>query len=215
MPYGRYPRRPRRRASSRPITYSQIGSKVVRDVANLKRLLNVEVKFIDTSVAGVMATAAAATASTHVSPIAQGDGDSSRDGNSVKAVSVHYRSAIRFNTSSTTPSLVRTILVQSSYGEGYTPTLDDILTDGTDVNSFQQINKSRGFKILYDNISTFDNEHELKYLKFNKSLSHHLKWDGTAAAEHTFGQLWEFVVTSEVTNRPSFASECRLRYVDN
>ncbi len=190
-------------------------AKLASDVYKMKKLMNVEVKRHDVSTNGNYVTAASGVTSAQLTAIDQGDTAIARDGNSVRATGLTLRVMTRIHASATS-SLARAILVQSTFGEGVAPILSDVLQNSSSVLSYQNIDQSRGYKILMDRKLVLDNEHEFKLIDKHFKLSQHLKYDGaTGSTDHTYGQIWLFLITDEATNVPSFAYESRLRFVDN
>lgn len=206
----------RRSARRRPITYSQIGSKLVSDVRKLKSLLNVEVKHFDVTSSGTLATSSGAATGTLLSGLAQGDGPSDRDGNSVRLQGLSYRQ--RSEVHATTPESYtqRLLIVQSSFGENTVPTLSDVIDGGSSVLDYRNIEQSRGYKVLVDKTSVINFANpDLRYFEGHIDLNNHLKFDGTAGTDHTYGAIWLWIVDDGPTNHGETAFQSRLRYTDN
>ena len=195
-----------------------MGKKIYSDLYWMKNKLsklNVEVKYFDASLSGTMSQITAAGNFNHLTAIAQGDGQSTRDGNSIKCIGFDMRFELQQH-STPTSQIVRVVIIRQGYNDAYTPLCSDIFSDGTQIKSFRNVNESRGYKVLYDRSFMLDTlQKDGIFVKKHIPMSHHIKWDGTAGADTTFGHLWSFVVTDEATNRASVDLITRLRYVDN
>lgn len=208
-----------RRGAESISVYKGCKDRIYSDVAWLKKkaqLLNTEVKRVDTAGSAQTVEAVAGGANAILfSGIDQGDGNTNRDGNSVKCVSAHARMKLNFNTSATTGSIVRVMIIKTSYGEGITPTAADMYQNAANILSFQNVDQTRGHKILFDRRYVLDAEHDTKVVNWNANLRHHLKFDASGSADHTYGMLWFLILTDEATNRPTYDYETRVRFVDN
>ena len=207
----RVPRKPR-------ITYGMVGSKVYRDLMWLKRkvsLLNVEVKHYDVTAASTINTVGAAVAFGQVSAIAQGDTENTRDGNSIKAISLHAKLNVLQDPTTPKNGRIRFVLLKQGYNDAYTPTYADVFNDAS-IDAYRNIEESSGYKVLYDKTLSLDLlKNDRAFTQFSCPLSHHIKWDGANAADTTNGHIWYLVVCEAAANQPTFDLQTRLRYVDN
>lgn len=206
----------RKRRAPRRITYGQIGSKIYADVKRLKRLVNVEFKHIDAASSATTANPSGGLGPIPLSPISIGDTNVTRDGNSVKAQYLSVRCSAEINQTTAEDVNLRYVLVKASFGENITPILSDILDDGTAFQDFRNVNQSLGYKILWDKTVSLSAAGKAKSLvQFNGKLSHHLKFDGSAGTDHTYGQLWLFTFDDATTNHPTLIVQSRMRFTDN
>lgn len=212
--------RTKRKGRKRPYydkyTYAGIGNKVYQDVMWMKKKLtklNVEVKYHDYSANGTCVVPGSAGFA-QLTSIAQGDGQSARDGNSIKLVATDFRINLK-QAATPTNQRVRFMLVRQGYNDGYTPTVLDLLT-AADIDSFRNVNESKGYKVLLDKTVNLDViSREMYTAKFHFKTMNHVKWDGTAGGNTTFGHLWWMIMTEEATNQATYDVCARVRYVDN
>ncbi len=194
------------------------GSKALAMARGLKRLLNVEYKFLD-----VQNTEAAVSTTPSVnisSIILQGDGGSARDGNSVKAVGIRLNYMITLNTSAVS-SQIRVILIHDKQTNGALAAAGDILQDVTAddgiVSPYNLDNKYR-FRMLYDRVHTLsDNGRQSIAVKKYFKLNQKLRFDGTAGdiTDIPSSSYLLLFVSNEPTNTPTITRHSRLRFIDN
>jgi hypothetical protein len=104
----------------------------------------------------------------------------------------------------------------SKYGEGETPAVTEILNSNTEFQAFRNINHSKGYKILMDRTYATDPVHKAQVnIRRHFKINNHLKYDGTAATNHTYGQYWLMLFSDETANFCTYNLDTRLRYVDN
>lgn len=216
-------RRFRRRRARRPqIGYGQIASKVWRDVKYLKSLINVEFKRYDTDSGYIVPVLPAAATPSHLTTIAQGDGVSSRDGNSIRLKSLFMRFNFyrALNSGPATPramTLFRVILVQSIYNNNALPATSDILQNTAVFRSPINADESTGYRVLHDKIYQVTSDSPSFNTKWYLKLNHHCKWSGTTSAitDATSGHLFLFYFVDDTTNGDAFTVNTRLRFIDN
>ncbi len=200
------------------MTYPNMTRKVYNDmiwVKNKLSKLNVEVKHFDQGITRSTVDPAA-NAFTHLSQLAIGDTDVTRDGNSVKAVSLSYNFGVRPNVGTPESTRMRIFILQSTFGEGVVPDLVDVLDDATDFDSFRNLDMTKGYKLLLDKVVNINiTGNAISTVSGTIPLSHHLKYDGPASSEHTYGQLWFFAIDDFATEHPAITGLTRLRFVDN
>lgn len=224
MPYKKYGRRNynrrRGRFRSRKPWYKkkysamEVASKAWSAAKWLKSMVNVERKVLQTTNNTSISTVPAVT---HLSAIPQGDTQSQREGNSVKAIYLGIRSTITCNISATSGSFNRIVVVLDTQQVGDTsPSWSDVFTS-PDARSFLNPNTLGRFKILYDKVHnlTLGGNYENKYVEINIPLQHHLRYNGTASSDIQKGGLYYMVVGDQGTNTTTHNMNSRLRYVDN
>lgn len=200
-----------------------LGYQVYR-IARKVKLLNVEVKNIETGAAAQNITeGSSASTMVHVTPVAQGDLQYQRNGNSIKATSIHLRAKVQGNPNAgTVGNTVRVLLIQQKYTNTNTaPILSDVLAAPTGapyVYAYRNISESRNTDVLMDKTFTLTEATGgfNRWIDFNQKLAHHLKYDGTAATAYTGGQLFLcFFGDKGTDNFPTITYQTRFRYVDN
>lgn len=176
-------------------------------------MLNVEVKYHDYAASGTCSVPGSAGFA-QLTEIAQGDTQSTRDGNSIKLVGTDFRINLK-QAATPTNQRVRFMIIRQGYNDGYTPTLLDLLSSAT-IDSFRNINESKGYKVLLDKMINLDViSREMYTSSFHFKTMNHVKWDGTSGGDTTFGHLWWVIMTEEATNQATYDVAARIRYVDN
>lgn len=182
------------------------------------RYLNVEKKPLDSRLTAQAVSTTAGVSSTFWA-CTQGDGESNRDGNQIKVISVLYRYMLTLNNMSTN-SEVRIMLVLDKQCNGAAAAFGDVVDDTTAgdalISPYNLDNKFR-FKVLYDKLHLLNVDKTTisaqKMLKFNLRI----RYDGNAGdiTDLTSYNLLEFRVSNEATNTPTMTRVLRTRFVDN
>lgn len=184
-------------------------SKLWKQVKYFKSLINVEKKFFDSYTSSVYSTTANLAS---LGDIAQGDGESTRDGNSVRITSMHGKLHC-VNNASATGTIVRVILF--TWNNDTSPVVGDILEDVDNPLSPLQTGANM-FKVLKDfSVSLDPNGNSNKMMKYYIPMNHKINWTSTAGSNYQRGMIWRLIVSNEATNTPTVAHYNRLRYVDN
>lgn len=219
----RYYRRRHRRSTppwyARPSYYGQWGNFATKwgpALIAAKSLLNVEKKTHDDERSGTIGSGGAIYSLTDIQ---QGDDYDTRDGRSIKIISMENRSTFTINAAATNTYVRAIYFVDKNLQDsGTLAGVTDVL-DAADVNSFRNpdpVMMSR-FKILSDRIYGMSNSgsNEVRTSKFYKKMQHHVKFSGIAAADSAQGTICLLLISSEVTNVPTISAYTRFRYVDN
>ncbi len=219
MPYKK-----RYKSNGRP-GYKRCGKMVWSDAAkalalakHLKTIVNVEFKNHD-----VQATAAALSATpgvTQLTNIAQGDTTNSRDGSSLKIVSISFKYILRVNGAATNTQ-VRLILIHDKQTNQAIFAPADFLQD-TSINdnlvSQRNLDNGHRFTVIMDRVFNLTATGKGSISgSFYKKLNLKLRYDNAAAAITSLTQssLALMLITNEASNVPSITHSIRLRYVDN
>ncbi len=219
-----YKRSYKKKSYSRP-GYVRCGKMVASDAQKalamakyLKGIVNVEFKNHDQQVTAIAQANSALIR--QLTNIAQGDTTNTRDGASIKIVSISFNYTINMNASATgTAFRVMLVLDRQTNEAIYTAgdLLEDTTPDDVIVSPYNLNNASR-FRVLYDKVHVFSiNGRFVGNFKFYKKLNLKLRYDNAAAAITSLTQssLSLLTVSDEATNQPSLTSFIRLRYVDN
>lgn len=119
--------------------------------------LGIETKFLDSAISGIeipttFATAVLDPTANSLCAIAQGDGESNRDGRQVTLKSLHVKGNIKHL--GTDGSTVRILIVQDTQTNGAQMNGKDLILDTTDTSArpfgFRNLEKVSRFKVLYD-----------------------------------------------------------------
>lgn len=216
MPYRRrYNRRYKKRRYNAPkYTYGGMMKKVWNDIKYLKGLINVEKKYLDVS--GTLTPVVALSASL-LNGIAQGDTSITRDGDSVKIVSL----LINFNfvmNASASASRIRIIILRDKQSNAAAPAGSVILESDTNILSPRNIDYGKRFKVYKDFMVVVNTDFPEKAMKIVLSkLKFHTKYidGGATIASIATNSLYLLAMSDEGTNTPSINYYSRIRYIDN
>lgn len=220
MPYNRkYKKR-----NGRP-GYKRCGKMVWSDASkalalakHLKTIVNVEFKNHD-----IQATSdalAITPAITQLTNIAIGDTTNTRDGSSLKLVSLMFNYTL-ISSASAVSSHVRVLLVHDRQTNEAIYVIGDLLQDTSandNIVSPRNLDNSHRFQVLYDRVHNLSvGGNSTKSYKFFKKLQLKIRYDNAAAAITSLTQssLSLVTMTNEPTNVPVITHHIRLRYVDN
>ena len=221
MPYARRSYRSRRRyrgryrarRSSKTSDVSLNLSKLWRNFKYLKSMINVEKKLhsltasINPSSTGTI---------THVTQIAQGDGQGNREGNSIKTTYFGFRGRCSLNASASN-TFLRVMLIRDTQQQSdTTPAISDVL-ENVSVSSFLNPETLGRYTVLFDQTYSLESAGSTgsRTIEFNKKLNSHVRFNGSAAGDIQKGGLFLIFLSDHPTNTPGLAYEARLRYVDN
>lgn len=189
---------------------------VGKAIAGIKNLINVEEKFLDTTIS--QNPDASTGVVTPLTLIAQGATDQSRNGNSILSKRLDGKMAITVN-SSATATLCRVMLVlDKDDGQGTAPTVAQIL-DTASVFAPNNLDNSDRFVKLFDETYNVDIDGpKIRYFEINKDLSDlHIKYDGANAtqANATYNHIYLVTLSTEATNTPLVSGVIRYKFFDN
>lgn len=206
------PRKAYKRVKPYVKSYLQKAQWAVRQIMWLKRLINTEIKYTDTSFNSNVDDTGS------IQPITQfegGTGEDQRVGDHIKAFKLHLRGHIRLASDDDSTS-VRFIIVHDKHNnQGTDPTLAEIL-DSTATRSYKNRDNTYRFDYLYDRYYLLGAGSDTQInLKFNKNLYHKITWGSSTAADTRKGHLYVLMLSDETLNPPRFTWETRFRYVDN
>ncbi len=209
----------------KPPGYRRCGEMVYSDAKrallmakSIKSLMNVEFKNHDVGQTAV--AFAVAPVITQLTNIAIGDTTNTRDGSSVKLVSILFKYNILMNASAT-KTACRVLIIHDRQTNEAIYTGTDFFSDvsaGDGIVSARNLDNGHRFQVLYDKVHTYSaTGRQISYHQFYKKLNLKLRYDNAAAAITSLTQssLSLVLVTNEATNVPTITSLTRLRYVDN
>lgn len=179
-------------------------------------LLNAEVKHVDTEQSASISTTANLTFLTGIS---QGDGVTSRDGNSVKLKGGYFDSVWVMHASATA-TRIRHIVFVDTRNNGTVPSASDIYNTG-DSNGLINIDAyPNRFVILHDEYVRLDSASNRVFrskVQLPAVMDMHLTYSGTGAtiASNAGPAIYSLMVSTEATNTPSSAAWFRFYFVDN
>lgn len=195
-------------------TAGEVASKALNIALKVKRLLNVEYKTIDTAVTNNSVSSTASVLP--MNAIAQGDSATTRDGNSIKLMSLHIKYVL-FENAAASATAVRMMIVKDLLPQGAVPAITDILVASDCVSPMNLLN-SRRFKVLHKKdfgISTTGED--IRIGDYYTKLNFHTKYDGAggAATDINNNGIYLILISNQVANLPTFQYASRIRFVDN
>jgi len=211
-----YRKKYRKRRRARPITYRQVGSKIISDVAKLRALINVEFHTLTT---GFPVDPNSTGSVVNLTAIAQGDTIASRQGQKIRLKYLMVRGNMELHASATS-SRVRLLIVRDNNGSTNQPAIIDLFNSVATFASNQnklgdpQTNSRFSFlmdKMIYLNAGSGDQ----KQFKFSVELDHHCFFTGTAASDEGKGALYLFIASNEATNDPIVSMGSMVKWIDN
>jgi len=220
MPPRKIPRRRRRRPKSswarKGASWgSSIGGSIGQlagTVKNIVESLNVEKKMYDKSINTTVNNSGSIYS---LAEIAQGLGQSDREGNKLKITSVSTRGTISISSAATYTTARIIIFVDTQQVADTAPSVTSVLESASPLAFYNKLTLGR-FQILEDNMysmHTYDNPSP----KFQSHLKpmHHIYYNGANSTDIQKGGVYVLVISDQATNQPVFAMNHRTRYVDN
>lgn len=217
----RYHRSRRTKKSKKPkgITWMQFAEKAWSGVKALKGLINSEQIYRDVTSA---TTADINGAIVALSPIAQGDDEGSRTGNSILAKTLEMSLYVQADTTPTV-TVFRFIIFQDRMNTSTVPTPAQVLAvTGTSAVVVSPIlataHKNQRFKIIADVSHSFTGGAGHLAWKYDNvfKINNHIQFTGSATTDEGKNMLYMLVCSSQsAANLPNYNSYFRLKYYDN
>lgn len=190
--------------------------KALKIAYNIKKVLNVEYKHVETAEAALAVSQTPDIAL--LTGVAQGQTDATRNGNQVRAKSLLLRGQVEKNASATY-TYVRFILFQDTSSDGAAPSASDLLDTAVGAIVNCPLNKDFGkrFRVLRDKTIILNSARPSHSFKHFVKLGHVVEYQGTDAtqASTSTGHVYLMLVSNEATNTPSVNSTYRFSFIDN
>ncbi len=217
MPYRkkRKPRSPYFKTAGNALS---VATKALSTAVAIKRLINVEKKFIDTQIASTAVPVGGLI--TQLTNIAQGDTNITRDGDQLKVVEIHVSLWYVFNVSATATA-IRTLLIEDKQTNGAIFTAGNVLEDVTvfdNIVSARNADNMYRFNVLLDRVVNLAaGSGPTKSYKRVFRMQKKLRYDGNAGditdlASCSYALLF---LATEATNTPTVTGFIRLKFIDN
>lgn len=191
----------------------EVLSKAIKDIYGL---VNSEMYKLDTVEAGTIITSNPVTYVTHLSAVAQGDGDSARTGNSIFARSLNIRGQAIFSAAGTDPQFMRVMVVLDQQQIADSPSTLGVVLENNGYNSHLNKASVGRFKVLYNKVIELDSvKNKSVPIDINIAMRHHIRYNGTASTDIQKGGLYIMAMSSEAVNGPKLVFDARLSYHDN
>jgi hypothetical protein len=195
-----------------------LASRTWRGLNELRKLVNIETKYLDTITTSATSQSGTVTA-LHL--CAQGTSENTRVGNSIKVHTFKYRGVLAIHPSVSNYSTFRVIIARDMENSGVTPAGSDILeyagASGVCVSPLNYDNKHR-FGIIFDEIYQLNIQSNASMaISFKVPLEKHIEYRGSTAAStsNAEGSMFVFVFTNEPTNTGTLSISSRLEYTDD
>lgn len=193
----------------------QLAKKAWEAAKYIKTLINVERKFLDTSISSVATDTGTIT---RITDIAQGADYNQRQGLSVKSNSLFLRgSMICNNTIATLSQRGRVLVFEDMDNTGSVPAVTDVL-ESANVNSPVNHTNGKRFRVLYDRVFVVapDSSAACHQFKSYSKMNNHVRWSNTTTGTRE-GQLYVLHISDTATagNQPTLDLKVRYRFVDN
>jgi hypothetical protein len=206
-----------KRDSKQTLTYPNMLNKVVRDVNYIRKLINVEEKYID-STATINPSSTASLVL--LNGMATGTSAITRNGQSIKSVSLSGSFIMSINQSANT-TFVRTTIVVDTQSNGAVFAASDLFVVPASVLSQYVVGYEQRFHTLFDNVSTVSlggPESCIKPVVCMNTCNFHVSYNlGTAGtvADIAKNSLYLIVSSDQTTNTPAYSYSLRYLFVDN
>lgn len=188
-------------------------SKALNDI---KGLINSEMYKFDVVDSGTTVTNAG-TYTSHLTAVAQGDGDSARTGNSIFVRNLRIRGQIIFSPTGGDIQNVTIMLVLDTQQIADTTSVNAALVlAAQNVDSPLNPQNVGRFSILYRRKFTLWSPDRLQSnFLINKVLRHHVRYNGTTGGDIQKGGLYLIAISDQGANGPAISHYSRLSYHDN
>jgi hypothetical protein len=195
--------------------YSRAGKQMLKDVRWLMSVVNVESKFLDTTINSSPDNSTPVIVA--LTLMAQGETSQTRSGDSVKAQALCMNLSINMNPTSVTQH-TRVLIVEDKASNGSAPSWSQVIRQ-TSPSGFYNLDNSDRFIVHLD--QHFINNAQAKELtgKYNwtQQLNQHVRYSGTGATqgEATTGHMYLLMLSSEPTYPATVSGYIRFLFVDN
>lgn len=193
--------------------FGMIGDGADRAYEGIKRLLNIELKSMETG--GVTVSPAQTGVSVDFSTlITQGDGDANRDGDSIKIVRLLLNLSAQPNSGGLVSQFVRVMVVRS-HDEAVTPS-QAINVDATAYThvGVRNWDYKGQMQVLFDHVFELDTYHATQRKSIAIKIGAHCQFNaGTATVNNGAIQLLYW--STATTLLPSLTYQAALEFVDN
>jgi len=183
--------------------------------SHLKRLINTELKYIDTV---VQITGVSNSGNVDLlSGISTGTDLSNRIGRTIKPMYIHLNGSVYLNTNSA-QAQVRTIIVVDSETDGVAPVPLDILQVANPLSQYNITTNKGRFQVICDRLTVVDNtQKRIAPVYCTAKLYKKIQYEGTGAtiSSASKNHLFMLNITDQTANPPDVVMNVRIRFVDN
>lgn len=183
-------------------------------VRQLRMLVNAEKKFHDKVYSSTITNAGSIV---NLCEIAQGDGNTTRDGVSVLCNSLYIKCNTIMNITANTSILRYMVIKDKQQIADTAPAVLDVLETASVLSPLQKLNVGR-FSVLSDKtVSVLENGRQQTGVQklYIRTPGHHIRWNGTASTDIQKGGLYLLIISDQSAAYPTFQYNARLSYYDN
>lgn len=205
--------RRRRRAGWMQKPIGWYARKAFQGVKFIKGLINVEKKFIDTSISGAPGTTPNIIG---LCSLGQGSADNQRNGDSILAKYLSVNETIQINAAASS-DFVRIVYVLDKENRGTAPGYTDIF-DGSAVTSKLNRNNMDRFVILSDKCYALNVQGRSTVAhKIFKKLDFHIKYGSNNGDTTDYRQnaIFRIALGADNANKATVIEEARIAFYDN
>lgn len=177
----------------------------------LKGLINVEKHYFDTNASGPVDNSGSISL---LSGIGQGDDVNQRQGNSVLAKTLLFRTFCNLNTSAESTQL-RFIIIKDLENQGSTPSVSDVIGPSPSVITPLNVDHTSRYQVLRDKVLTLKKDMNSYNMKQFITVNDHLKFTGSGTTDVYKNAIYLILISDQATNTPSVTWNSRVGYYDN
>jgi len=198
---------------SKGLTVARLAAKAYAGVRAIRKVINVERKYIDYSIAPT--AIGTGYTSALLNGIAQGDTSQSRDGNSVLCQSIYMEGLMIGNAAAST-NMVRVVVLKDKQQVADTDAGQPFVSNQLWSLYNDTLVPSR-YEVLHDQIYHLHISVGHQSLTFSKTIpfGQHIKFNGTTAADIQKNGVYYYVTSYDNTNKPTVALNFRTHFTDN
>jgi len=200
-----------------------LAKRAVNGMNEIRKLINVEQKYIDVSITSNTTQAGTVT---YLSPVAQGDNVSNREGDSIKIQSFEISGSVYRATlaSATNLETVRVMVIRDLQNQGADPIGSDVLelvsndhVPFSELNFLNASDLNKRFTIVYDELFTLDLYHPVVPFTFKTTHDCHVYFRNSTSNSSGAGNgsYYLLTFTSNAATQASIYAYTRLRFTDN
>lgn len=198
---------------------AQSASTALKVAKSVKRMLNVEYKVTDTVLTASGGAGAGIDDAGEVHDllqIAQGDGQTHRDGNSVRVKSLNIKGGISLGGAATFTK-AKVLIVRDSQPNGSTPTFTTIFENSVMSRLYMNRTYPGRFKVVASRDLKLSTEggHNEVFFDIYMKLNDKILWQSGATADPYNTNYLLCLIADQSTNEPAFSIASRCKFVDN
>jgi len=193
-----------------------LASRAVAGVNAIRRLINIETKFVDFSAVTSVTNTSTAI---YASALAQGVDVSNRVGDSIRLQGLEYSFRISGDASFVGLSYVRLLIVRDNENSGSTPAVTDLLVSQSSTSLQNWLTRSR-FNVLLDEVVGFYSAigPMIEFRRGTIGQHGHVKYRGTSASVASAAEGSIFILAfsnATVGTPPAMEYSFRVMYTDD